>query len=114
MRRRVNSKLIKLAEWVLAIMMSALALLWLFVRAMHAGGIWRDEANSVQVAVLPTLRDIWNNLAFDSFPLLFNLILRGYVDLFGTSDVALRSFGVAVGVLMVAVAWWNTRAFRTG
>ena len=114
MERRVNSKLIKTAEWVLAITMSAVALWLLFVRAMHAGGIWRDEANSAQVAVLPTLHDIWNNLAFDSFPLLFNLVLHTYVDLFGTSDVALRAFGVAVGALMVAVAWWNARASGAG
>ena len=77
----MNSKLIKSAERVFAIVISALALSLLFFRATHAGAIWRDEANSLQLAVMPTLHDVRHNLAFDSFPLLFNLILRAYVDL---------------------------------
>src|SRR2546423_8839205 len=114
MRRSVNSKLIKSAERVFAIVISALALSLLFFRATHAGAIWRDEANSLQLAVMPTLHDVWHNLAFDSFPLLFNLILRAYVGLFGTNDFVLRAFGIAVGALMVAVAWWNARALAAG
>ena len=110
----MNNHWIKRIECILAGLLSIAVLLFLFVRATHAGGIWRDEANSVQIAVLPTVRDIWNNLAFDSFPLLFNLILRTYVDLFGTSDVALRAFGVAIGALMLAVGWWNARALGAG
>ena len=110
----MNSKLIKSAERVFAIVISALALSLLVFRATHAGAIWRDEANSLQLAVMPTLHDVWRNLAFDSFPLLFNLILRAYVDLFGTNDFVLRAFGIAVGALMVAVAWWNARALAAG
>ena len=55
----MNPRLTKNAEQVSTITISALASLLLFVRATHAGGIRRDEANSVQVAVLPTLPDIW-------------------------------------------------------
>jgi hypothetical protein len=42
----------------------------LVLTAMHAGPLWRDETNTFNLAHMPSLRDIWHNLQFDSFPLL--------------------------------------------
>jgi hypothetical protein len=42
----------------------------------HAGGLWRDEVNSVDLSNSTRISDVVNNLQYDSFPLLWHLILR--------------------------------------
>jgi len=42
---KVNPKLIKYAEWIVAILLSATVLFVFFVRATHAGGLWREECD---------------------------------------------------------------------
>ena len=76
----------------------------------HVGGLWRDEANSVQVATLPAFRDIWRCLEFDSFPILFFGLLRGWTAVFGAdNDAALRALGLVVGVGILAALLINAR-----
>jgi uncharacterized membrane protein len=76
----------------------------------HVGGLWRDEANSVQVATLPHFTEIWRALEFDSFPLLFFGILRAWTGMFGPeNDTALRALGFIVGLSVVAALWLNAR-----
>jgi hypothetical protein len=106
----VNPKLIKHAEWIVAILLSATVLFVLFVRATHAGPLWRDEAATVQLAQLPTPSDITANFQHEAFPLPFPLLIRTYAALFGASDASLRWFGFIVGVAVVAAAWFNSRA----
>jgi hypothetical protein len=105
----VNPKLIKYAEWIVAILLSATVLFVFFVRATHAGGLWRDECDSVELARLPTFADVLHNLKFTSFPILFPTTIRIFTNLFGTSDATLRCFGFLVGVALLAVAWFNAR-----
>ncbi|MEO7683760.1 MAG: hypothetical protein ABIU86_07450 [Gemmatimonadaceae bacterium] len=81
--------------------------------ATSAGPLWRDEANTVRLATLPTLGEVWNNLQYDSFPLLWLLIVRGYSALVGQmNDPAFRVLGFCVGVSVVGVLWLNARTFR--
>jgi hypothetical protein len=108
----VNSKLIKVAEWIVAILISALVLFLLFVRATHAGALWRDECDSLELARMPSFLDIVHNLKFTSFPILFPTTVRIFTTLFGTSDASLRCFGFLVGVAFIAVAWFNARSGR--
>ena len=61
-RGNVNSRLIKAAEWTVAILVSATVLFVFFTRATHAGGLWRDECDSVELARLPTFSDMIHNL----------------------------------------------------
>ena len=49
----------------------------LVLTAMNAGPLWRDETNTFNLARMPSFRDIWNNLRFESFPLLWPLVVRG-------------------------------------
>ena len=75
------------------------------VQARVAGGLWRDEVVSVQVANLPTLAGTWRYLEFDSYPILFHLLLRGWCALFGAGDVSLRVLGAAVGCSVLGALW---------
>jgi hypothetical protein len=106
----LNPKLIKHAEWIVAILVSATVLFFLFLRATHAGALWRDEAATLQLAQLRTLSDIAANFQHEAFPLPFPLLIRTYVALFGASDASLRWFGFIVGVAIVSAAWFNSRA----
>ena len=106
----MNPKLIRYAERIIAILLSALVLFFLGVRAMHAGPLWRDEAATVQLAQLPMLSDIVANFQHEAFPPPFPLLIRTYVALFGASDASLRWFGFAIGVTLIAAAWFSSRA----
>jgi len=106
----VNPKLIKYAERIIAILLSATVLFVLFVRAMHAGALWRDEAATLQLAQMPTLHEIFSNFQHEAFPPPFPLLIRTYVALFGASDASLRWFGFAIGVTLIAAAWFNSHA----
>ena len=105
----MNSKFIKSAEWIVAILISAMVLILLIVRATHAGALWRDECDSLELARMPTFSDIVHNLKFTSFPILFPTTVRLFTTLFGTSDTALRCFGFLVGASLLIVAWVNAR-----
>ena len=105
----MNPKLIKQAEWMVAVLLSATVLFVFFVRATHAGALWRDECDSVALARLPTFADLLHNLKFTSFPILFPTTVRLFTKMFGTSDASLRGFGFLVGLALVTVAWFNAR-----
>jgi hypothetical protein len=95
---------------------STLLIIYLhIVFGMHAGALWRDEVNSLEIATMRTLSEMWSNLCFDSFPALFFLVLRVVAGVPPTvSDVALRVFGVSIGLLALGVIWLNSRRLRLG
>jgi hypothetical protein len=110
----VNEKILKVeavkrVELITAILLSAVVLFILIARATHAGGLWRDESDSVQLALMTTWGDMLEHLQFTSFPVLFPAVIRVYATLFGTSDISLRCFGLMVGVAFVCIAWWHSR-----
>lgn len=85
------------------------------VFGMHAGALWRDEVNSLEVATTHTLGEVWSNFCFDSFPALFFLVLRAVAGVpADVSDAALRVFGVSVGLLTVGMIWLNARWLHLG
>src|ERR1044071_4210898 len=104
-----SQRLLKRAEWIVAILLSALAVSLLVVRATHAGGLWRDECAVVQLARMPSVSDIFHNFQHEAFPPLFPILIRAYTTLFGSTDVALRIFGFVVGCFLIAAFWINAR-----
>ena len=104
--------ILKAVELLVAILLSAVVIGLLIIRATHAGALWRDEAATLHLAQLPTLGDVAANFQHEAFPLPFPLLIRTYVALFGASDAGLRWFGFVIGVAMVAVAWFNSRAIN--
>jgi hypothetical protein len=97
-------------EWTLAILISAAVLFLLFVRATNAGGLWRDESGTVQLAQMSTISEIIDYFDHQTFPPLVPLMVRIYIRLFGGSDAALRYFGFAAGMALIGAAWINARA----
>lgn len=99
------------AEWLAAGLLSAAAagLHLLFLR--HAGGLWRDEVVSFNIAAAPSLMRTWGAVWHDSFPALFHFVLRAWIGLgFGAADPDIRLLGFAVGLGLLGAFWWNGRA----
>src|SRR6266480_7106288 len=90
---KMRSRKLDLAEWCLAILLTFVVLFLLFVRARHAGALWRDECASVQVAATPNLHGLFENFQRESFPAFFYLILRAVIWIFGRTDAVFRSLG---------------------
>jgi uncharacterized membrane protein len=98
------------SEWIVVILLalSAAALHIRFVT--HVGALWRDESNSISLATLPTFSEIWHLLEFDSFPILFPTLLRGWAGIFGVAnDAALRALGLIIGLGILVALWRNAR-----
>jgi hypothetical protein len=74
----------------------------------RAGGLFRDEVNSLNLA-----QGGWSQMAHDSFPVCFPLLLRAWsgLGLAGT-DAALRSFGVLISLGLTAAFWLAARWLR--
>jgi hypothetical protein len=73
-----------------------------------ASALWRDEINSIATASVP-LADLSGILQFESFPPLYDLLIRGWLLLGGSaSDIALRIAGSAGGLLLLATIWFAT------
>jgi hypothetical protein len=95
-------------EW-LAAFAATIAAIYLHVgNARWAGALWRDEAHTAAAAMRPSVREIWNSLGADNFPLLSTLIVRiwGWSE-WGRSDTGLRSLGALIGIGILAVLWFN-------
>lgn len=104
---------LSIAEAATAVLLT-LAAIWLRVlAAVSAGALWRDEANTVALATLPSITDVWSRLEFDSVPLLWLLIVRWVSAAAGPmNDIAFRWLGLVIGVGVVASLWWYARVFR--
>ena len=105
------SRLPKLeVETVVALAGTAFAAFLLVLTAMYAGPLWRDEINTLSVAQMPSLQELWNNMAFESFPPLWPLLLRGcgFLGLAG-SDASVRVLGLYVGLFFLASLWLCSR-----
>ncbi len=101
------------AEWGAALFLTVLIVCLHLMAATSAGALWRDEANTVAIATLPRVADVWKNLQYDSFPILWLLILRGYASLVGPmNDPAFRALGCLIGVAITGALWFNARTFR--
>src|ERR1700736_4391102 len=102
-------EIIKRVELIISILLTLTVAFLLIVRAQHAGALWRDECGSLQLARMPSVTEIFSNFQHEAFPPPFALTVRAFTNLFGTSDGALRAFGLAVGVEFLCVAWRNAR-----
>jgi hypothetical protein len=85
---------------------TALSAILLVLTAMNAGPLWRDETNTFNLAHMPSLRDIWYNLQFESCPLLWPLLVRGCGILGLTDgDMGIRILGLGIGLFFLASLW---------
>jgi hypothetical protein len=93
-------------ETVAALIGTAFSAMLLVLIAMNAGPLWRDETNTFNLAHMPSLSDVWRNLQFESFPLLWPLLVRGYGALGLTGgDMGIRIFGLGIGLFFLTSLW---------
>jgi hypothetical protein len=95
-------------EWIVALAVTAIVVLMDVNYAWHAGGLWRDEANSFAMASYSSLSTTWDRLQFDSFPMLWYVVLRGWIRLgLGKTDIEFRLFGLIVNLAILGILWLN-------
>jgi hypothetical protein len=98
------------AEWTVALTITAAAVLLHFFSMSVAGGLWRDEVVTVNVALLPTWMDTIRALIYDSFPGVFHAVIRVWAALgLAHSDAGLRVLGLCVGLFLLASFWAASR-----
>lgn len=98
MRRARDSAL-----WALLGILGVAALLR-FVELGH-DSIWVDEAFSARVANLGVADLVRSATSEDTNPPLYYVLLHFWIDVFGDSEVALRSLSAVVGILLVFVVF---------
>ena len=97
-------------EITVALVGTAFSAILLVLTALYAGPLWRDETNTINVAQMPSLTELWNNMPFESFPPLWPLLLRGcgFLGLAG-SDASIRVLGLYVGLFFLVSLWLCSR-----
>ncbi|MEZ5165587.1 MAG: glycosyltransferase family 39 protein [Acidimicrobiales bacterium] len=76
----------------------------LVLRIVAPSPLWLDEALSVHIARLG-FGDMVEALRHDGHPSLYYLLLGWWIDLFGSSDVAVRSLSGVASLATVPVLW---------
>ena len=97
-------------EWAVRVGLLAIlvGLRWIALQA--AGGLWRDEVHSVDMAT-GSLNNWFFALTNDSFPALWQVLLRGWIALCGSTDLSLRSLGFVLSLSVIPSLWWAARPF---
>ena len=97
-------------EWAVPVLATVTACAWLASLVSSGTGLWRDEVCSVNTQIAPTLSGMWALAEFDSFPVLWMLLLRGWMSVAGSSDEALRAFGLLGAFFMIGSVWTAGRS----
>ncbi len=96
---------------LLGVALTLAAVLWRWRFVTAAGGLWRDETNTLNVACEPTWEAFRTAARYDSFALLWQFLMRAWAWLAGCeSDLAWRWLGFALGVAQLAGLWVAARA----
>jgi 4-amino-4-deoxy-L-arabinose transferase-like glycosyltransferase len=83
---------------------AAVVVVAIVLRFWTRSPLWLDEANTVSIAGLPLSR-IPDALRHDGAPPLYYVLLHGWIRLFGTSDLAVRSLGGIIAVATFPFMW---------
>ena len=91
----------------LAALAVTLVVVWFhLVRLGHAGGLWRDEVQVVNLAGRSSLAE----MAKDSFPVLLPLVVHAWSAVgLGKSDLGFRALGLLTGLGLIGSLWVSAR-----
>jgi hypothetical protein len=93
-------------ETVLAMVVTGWVATLLILTMLNAGPLWRDETNTINVAQMPSLKEMWSNMSFESFPALWLLLLRGWSMLgMADSDAGIRVLVLFIGLFFLGSLW---------
>jgi hypothetical protein len=83
---------------------------WMFAVLLgNVGGLWRDEVGSARLAQLATWKWMYGSVGEDSFPPLYNTLLRLWIMLGDGSDGWLQSWGWVTVIGLAGALWWAAR-----
>src|SRR6266705_913631 len=103
-------------DWIAAALVTLCAVYLHVLFFLNAGGLWRDEIELVNLSVLPSFSEMWQNLPHDSCPILMHLVVRAWsaAASFGNTDAGLRVLGLYVGVFLLLAFWFASWTMRNG
>jgi len=103
----INMERVPLTDWIkhhrILLLLSIILIISIFLRFYDLGteSIWLDEAASIKESSL-TLQGIADHT---NQPPLYFLLLRVWISLFGTSEIALRSLSAIFGIFAVLIIY---------
>ena len=83
------------------------------LRFVTRSDLWLDEALSVNIARLP-FSDLHEALKHDGAPPLYYVLLHLWIEVFGSSDFAVRSLSGVISVATLPLAWFAGRRLGRG
>jgi len=90
-------------EWACSAALAAFLVWILFRNLIYAPELWRDEITTLHVAAQPSLGELWSLVEWESLPLLWLLVVRGWIGLgFGADAESLRALAFIVGLGVIA------------
>jgi hypothetical protein len=89
------------SEFLMTLGLTVLVVLLYFYFYRHAGGLWRDEVDSVNIGL-----GHWANITQDSFPVFFPACIRAFGRL-GLTDW--RWLGLLAGAALITAFWLAAR-----
>src|SRR6476660_4999388 len=106
---------LRYSNWIVASVVTLCAVYLHALFFLNAGGLWRDEIQLVNLSVLPSLSQMWQNLPHDSCPILMHLVVRAWSAAgFGNTDPGLRVLGLYVGLFLLLAFWLASWTMRKG
>src|SRR5262245_51514513 len=106
---------LRYSDWIAAALVTLCAAYLHVLFFLNSGGLWRDEANFVNLSLLPSLSEVWHNLPHDSCPILMHLVVRAWSAAgFGNTDPSLRVLGLYVGLFLLLAFWLASWAMHKG
>jgi hypothetical protein len=101
--------------WAIAALVTLCAAYLHVLFFLNAGGLWRDEAGLVHLALLPSVSAVWQSLPHDSCAILMPLAVRASSAAgLGNTDLGLRVLGLYVGLFLLLTFWLASWTMRNG
>jgi hypothetical protein len=76
----------------------------------HAGALWRDEAEAIGFASMPSLTETFQSLHYGNFPPLFATVARCWTLAGLDTDTDYRILGCLIGLGTLGALWFGARA----
>src|SRR5947208_16400871 len=107
---------LRYSDWIAAALVTLVATYLHVLFFLNAGGLWRDEVDLVNLSLLPSFSEVWQNLPHDSCPILMHLAVRAWsaAASFGNTDASLRVLGLYVGLFLLLAFWFASWTMRNG
>ncbi len=84
--------------------LAAVLVVAIVFRFLTTSDLWLDEALTVNIAKLP-LSELQHALRQDGAPPLYYVLLHGWIQVFGSGDVAVRALSGVLGLVLIGLSY---------